>query len=170
MQIRTVCHWQSRRDDRAITLRIREIAETRIRYGCPRIHIQLRREGWPVNHRIYCLEGLNLRRKRPRRHVSAAHRQQRPAPTYIDQDFVSDSLFNGRRFRALTVVDNFSRECLAIHAGKSLKGEDVARVMEPLRVLDKRLPVRIQTDNGSELSRKAWINGRNGRNGRMNTV
>jgi putative transposase len=69
MQSRTVYHWQSRRDDRAITLRIREIAETRIRYGCPRIHIQLRREGWPVNHkkthRIYCLEGLNLRKKRP---------------------------------------------------------------------------------------------------------
>lgn len=47
-------------------------------------------------------------------------------------------------------MDNFSRECLAIHAGKSLKGEDVARVMEALRVLDKRLPVRIQTNNGSE--------------------
>ncbi len=172
MQIRTVCHWQSRRDDRAITLRIREIAETRIRYGCPRIHVLLRREGWLINykktHRIDCLESLNLRRKRPRRHISAAHRQQRPTLTYIDQcwsmDFVSDSLFNRRHFRALTVVDNFSREYLAIHAGKSLKGEDVARVMEPLRVLDKRLPVRIQTDNGSELSRKAWINGR------MNTV
>jgi putative transposase len=142
MQSRTVYHWQSRRDDRAITLRIREIAETRIRYGCPRIHIQLRREGWPVNHkkthRIYCLEGLNLRKKRPRRHVSAAHRQQRPVLT-VDQcwsmDFVSDNLFNGRRFRALTVVDNFSRECLAIHAGKSLKGEDVVGVMEGLRVL-----------------------------------
>lgn len=51
MQSRTVYHWQSRRDDRAITLRIREIAETRIRYGCPRIHIQLRREGWPVNRK-----------------------------------------------------------------------------------------------------------------------
>ncbi|HAG5358933.1 TPA: transposase [Salmonella enterica] len=69
MQSRTVYYWLSRRDDRAITLRIREIAETRIRYGCPRIHIQLCREGWPVNHkktpRIYCQEGLNLRRKRP---------------------------------------------------------------------------------------------------------
>ena len=128
MQSRTVYHWQSRRDDRAITLRIREIAETRICYGCPRIHIQLRREGWPVNHkkthRIYCLEGLNLRKKCPRRHVSAAHRQQRPVLTGVDHcwsmDFVSDNLFNGRRFRALTVVDNFSRECVAIHAGKSL--------------------------------------------------
>ncbi|EDV4224365.1 IS3 family transposase [Salmonella enterica subsp. enterica] len=148
MQSRTVYHWQSQRDDRAITLRI---------------HIQLRREGWPVNHkkthRIYCPEGLNLRRKRPRRHVSAARRQQRPVLTHVDQcrsmDFVSDNLFNGRRFRALTVVDNFSRECLAIHAGKSLKGEDVVRIMEALRVPDKRLPVRIQTDNGSEFISKS---------------
>ena len=59
-------------------------------------------------------------------------------------DFVSDNLFNGTRFRALTVVDNFSRECVAIHAGKSLKGEYVVGVMERLRVLGKRLPVRIQ--------------------------
>lgn len=68
---------------------------------------------------------------------------------------MSDNLFNGRRFRALTVVDNFSRECLAIHAGKSLKGEDVVRIMEALRVPDKRLPVRIQTDNGSEFISKS---------------
>lgn len=103
MQSRTVYHWQSQRDDRAITLRIREIAEARIRYGCPRIHVLLRREGWLINykktHRIYYPEGLNLRRKRPRRHISVAHRQQRPTPTYIDQcwsmDFVSDSLFKG---------------------------------------------------------------------------
>lgn len=63
---------------------------------------------------------------------------------------MSDNLFNGRRFRALTVVDNFSRECLAIHAGKSLKGEDVVRIMEALRV-----PVRIQVDNGSEFISKS---------------
>lgn len=71
---------------------------------------------------------------------------------------MSDNLFNERRFRALTVVDNFSRECLAmIHAGKSLKGEDVVRIMETLRVLDKRLPVRI---TAASLSQKVWINGR----------
>lgn len=83
MQSRTVYHWQSRRDDREITLRIREIAETRIRYGCPRIHIQLRREGWPVNHkkthRIYCQEGLNLRRKRPA-DMSVQHAVAAPGP------------------------------------------------------------------------------------------
>ena len=68
---------------------------------------------------------------------------------------MSDNLFNGTRFRALTVVDNFSRECVAIHVGKSLKGEDVVSIVEALRVLDKRLPVRIQTDNGSEFISKS---------------
>ncbi|MGE6096204.1 transposase [Klebsiella pneumoniae] len=123
MQSRTVYHWQSRRDDRAITLRIREIAETRIRYGCPRIHIQLRREGWPVNHkkthRIYCLEGLNLRKKRPRRHVSAAHRQQRPVLSGVDQcwsmDFVSDNPF------IESLNGSLRDECLNIHWFLSLE-------------------------------------------------
>ncbi|SUI05104.1 Integrase [Salmonella enterica subsp. enterica] len=64
-------------------------------------------------------------------------------------DFLSDSLFNGWRFRALIEVDNYIRECLAIHAGQALKGEDVVSIMDALRGLDKRLPVRIQTDNGS---------------------
>ncbi|RAT10659.1 integrase [Lonsdalea populi] len=70
-------------------------------------------------------------------------------------DFVADNLFNGRRFRALTVVDNFSRECLAIHAGQSLKGEDVVAVMECLRLMHNRVPIRIQADNGSEFISKA---------------
>lgn len=68
---------------------------------------------------------------------------------------MSDRLFNGRHFWALTVVDNFNRECLAIHDGKSLKGEVVVSVMEALRMLDKRLSVRIQTDNGSEFISKS---------------
>ncbi|GLS05337.1 hypothetical protein GCM10007860_24880 [Chitiniphilus shinanonensis] len=71
------------RDDRAERQRIREIAATRIRYGARRIHVLLRREGWLINHkktyRIDCEEGLNLRRKRPRRRVAAARRQERPA-------------------------------------------------------------------------------------------
>lgn len=68
---------------------------------------------------------------------------------------MSDSLFNGRRFWALTVVDHFSQECLAIYAGKSLKSEDVVSIMEALRLLDKCLPVRIQMDNGSEFIPKS---------------
>jgi putative transposase len=70
-----------RRDDRAVRQRIKEIAETRVRYGFVRIQILLRREGWRDNHkrtyRIYKEEGLNLRSKRPRRSKAAAHRQQR---------------------------------------------------------------------------------------------
>ena len=94
-------------------------------------------------HRIYCEEGLNLRRKRPRRRVAAAHRIERPLLSDMNEcwsmDFVADSLFNGRRIRALTVVDNFSRECLAIRAGQRLIGEDVVNVMESLGCLDDNL-------------------------------
>ncbi len=68
---------------------------------------------------------------------------------------MSDNLFNGRSFRALTVMDNFSRECLALHAGKSQKGDYIVSVMESLRLLNGRAPDRIQTDNGSEFISKA---------------
>lgn len=164
----TVYHYRSCRDDRVITLRIREIAETRIRYGVQRIHILLRREGWLINHkktrRIYCQEGLNLRAKRPRRHVTARHRSVRPEVTATDQcwsmDFVADNRFNRRRIRALTVVDNFSRECLAIHVGQGLRGEDVVAVMAHLKEVKQRVPERLQTDNGSEFISKTldhWV-------------
>ncbi len=160
MQSRTVYNYSCCRDDRALTHRIREIAEARVRYGCQRIHILLRREGWLINHkkthRIYCLEGLNLRTKRPRRHVTARHRHARPEVSAVDQcwsmDFVADNLFNGRRIRALTVVDNFSRECLAIEVGQGLRGEDVVAVMERLKL---RVPHRLQTDNASEFISKS---------------
>ena len=108
-----------------MTERIWEIAETRIRYDVQRISILLRREGWLVNrkktHRIYCLKGLFQRSKRPRRHVTARHRRIRPAVTAVDlcwsMDLVADNLFNGRRIRALTVVDNLSRGCVLIEVG-----------------------------------------------------
>ena len=69
-------------------------------------------------------------------------------------DFVSDQLYNGSRFRALTVVDNYSRKCLAIHAGKSLKGSDVVQVMETITFEGEVLPKRIKVDNGSEFISK----------------
>ena len=150
------------RDDRAERTRIREIAETRVRYGMWRIHTLMRREGWLINHkkthRIYCEEGLNLRRKRPRRRVAAAHRMQRPCVMSINEcwsmDFVADSLFNARRIRALTVVDNFSRECLAITVDYCLRGDDVVATTEHIKAM-RVLPKRIQVDNGSEFISKA---------------
>jgi putative transposase len=150
------------RDDRAERKRILEIAETRVRYGLWRIHTLMRREGWRINHkkthRIYVEEGLNLRRKRPRRRVAAAHRQERPIVPRIDacwsMDFVADELFNGRRIRALAVVDIWSRECLAITVDHRLRGSDVVATMELLRLCGRQ-PTRIQLDNGSEFISKA---------------
>lgn len=143
--------------------RIKAIAKTRVRYGSPRIYVLLRREGWHVNHkkveRIYKEEGLSLRFKRPRRRISAAHRLEQPALTAIDQcwsmDFVADQLFNGRRLRSLTVVDNFSRECLAITVDHSLRGDDVVNTMNMIYEKMKRKPGRIKVDNGSEFISKA---------------
>jgi len=89
-----------------------------MRYGYFRIYILLRREGWVVNHkrayRLYREDGVSLRLKRPRRHVSAARRERQPAALAPNEmwsmDFVSDALFDGRRLRALTVVDAYTRE------------------------------------------------------------
>ncbi len=154
---------QGPRDDRAVRARIKEIAETRVRYGIARIQVLLRREGWQDNHkrtrRIYLEEGLNLRHRRPRRSKAAAHRQPPVQLTSSNEcwsmDFVADALFDGRRFRALTVVDNYSRECLEIEVGQSLKGEDVVRVMERLKFIRGIIPQRIKVDNGSEFISKA---------------
>lgn len=160
---RATCRYLStRRDDTLLRMRIREIARARVRYGYKRIHTLLRREGMIVNHktvyRVYCEDGLNLRRRRPRRRVAAAHRSEQPEATRIDDcwsmDFVADALFNGQRFRSLTIVDNFSRESLAIVPAHALKGEDVVRVLEQLKASD-RLPKRTKVDNGSEFISKA---------------
>ena len=143
--------------------RLRELAQVRIRYGCQRLFTLLRREGWVDNHkrvhRLYCLEVLNYRSKRPKRSRAAAHRLERVAFQRPHQswsmDFVADNLFDGRKIRAFTIVDNCSRQCLAIHVGQSLKGEDVVAVMQRLRQELGLVPERIQVDNGSEFISKA---------------
>ncbi len=142
-------------------MRIKEIAAVRVRYGYKRIHVLLQREGWQVNHkrvyRLYREEGLNLRTKRPKRRVSAAHRVAREQVQQINEswsmDFVSDSLFNGRRFRALTIVDNFSRECPAIKADRGITGQQVVDVLNRLK-FTRGLPRSIRVDNGPEFISK----------------
>jgi putative transposase len=159
---RSSYRYRSIRDEQvALRMRINEIARVRVRYGYKRIHVLLRREGWLINHkrvyRIYCEEGLNLRAKRPKRRVSAAHRVKRQSAAYVNEvwsmDFVADSLFNGRRFRALTVVDNFSRECLAIEAAQNIRGDDVVRIMKQIKAI-RGVPRLIYVDNGSEFISK----------------
>lgn len=150
------------KDDTVLKKRMREIAQARVRYGFWRIYILLRREGWKDNHkrvyRLYCEEGLNLRSKRPRRCRSSAHRLDRLQLSSINQcwsmDFVLDQLFDGRRFRSLTIVDNFSRKCLGIHVGQSIKGVDVVATMERITNERNAKPDRIQVDNGSEFISK----------------
>ncbi|WP_442952013.1 IS3 family transposase [Orrella sp. JC864] len=144
--------------DEPIKAKMHEIASTRVRFGFWRIYVLIRRDGWMVNHkrvyRLYKEEGLNLRSKRPHRRKAAAHRLDRPILTAANQswsmDFVSDSLFNGAKFRALTVVDNFTRECLAIEVGQSLTGADVVRALSRIVVERGTRPSRIQADNGPE--------------------
>ena len=126
----------------------------------------LRREGMIVNHkrvrRLYREEGLNLRIKRPRRHVSAAHRIERApatAPTEIwSMDFVSDSLFDGRRLRALTLLDVLTREALAIEADKGISGEKVVAILDAV-LATRAAPQRIRADNGPEFVRTLSIGG-----------
>ena len=135
------------------------------------MHVLLRREGWKDNHkrvyRLYRAEGLSLRHKRPRRNKAARLRQPKRLVSTMNEiwsmDFVSDALFDGRRLRALAVLENFSCECLAINVGQSLKGEDVVRTLERIKA-DRGLPRTIKVDNGSEfisktMDRWAYENG-----------
>jgi putative transposase len=156
---RSTHRYQPIRDEQVpLRKRMREIALVRVRYGYRRIHVLLRREGWAVNHkrvqRLYREEGLNLRNKRPRRHVTAARRLERQGPTSANEvwamDFVSDALFDGKRFRALTVVDAYTRECLAIEVDQGLKGDAVVGVMERLAYQRGTPPAKIRVDNGPE--------------------
>ncbi len=114
---RSTYHYKSRRAGQArLCQRIKEIAETRVRYGYRRIHVLLRREGWAVNakrvYRLYREMGLQLRNKTPKRRVKAKLRDDRRPATRSNEiwamDFVHDQLATGRKLRVLTIVDTFT--------------------------------------------------------------
>ena len=142
-------------------MRLKELAAVRVRYGYRRLHILLRREGWPVNakrvYRLYCEESLALRTRTPKRRVACRTRVDREAAQVINDcwsmDFMSDELFDGRRIRVLTIVDNFTRESLAIEVGQRFKGQDVARVLTRI-ASERSLPKTIRVDNGPEFTSK----------------
>jgi len=147
------------RDDE-LREKIRDLANERRRFGCPRIHLLLRRESLVVNHkrteRIYQEEGLSLR-KRKRKKTAAQTRVILPAPARTNErwsmDFVTDSIVTGRRFRALVIIDDYSRESPAIEVDTSLGGARVVSVLE--RLADTRgLPEVITIDNGPEFAGK----------------
>lgn len=145
-------------DDDTLRQKIRELAHQRRRFGSPRIHLMLRREGMVVNHkrteRIYREEGLSLR-KRKRKKTAAGARIILPAPVAPNEmwsmDFVTDRIVTGRRFRALTIVDQYSRECPVIEVDTSLGGARVVAVLD--RMAETRgLPHSITIDNGPEFA------------------
>jgi putative transposase len=150
-----------KKDDAALKMRIKEITDTRVHYGYRRVHVLLRREGHKDNvkriYRLYREQGLSLRLKRPKRNKAAKLRQPKQLAQSINEiwsmDFVADNLFDGRKLRMLTVVDLFTRECLAIDVGQSLKGEDVVRALNAVAT-ERGLPKTIKTDNGSEFISK----------------
>ena len=157
---RSVFYYRSVKDPQLeLRLRMRELAQSRVRYGYRRIHVLLRREGFRLGknqaYRLYREEALQLRSKLPKRRKMAVTRRERYVPRRTNQawsmDFVSDQLTNGKRFRALTIVDVFSREALAIQVGKKLRGENVVEVCNAL-VARRGAPKRVFTDNGSEFS------------------
>lgn len=157
---RSVRHYQRQRDDGALRERLRSLAGKRPRWGYRRLHILLAREGVRVNwkrvYRVYREEGLTVRRRRRKR--IAVPRQPMPIPQAMNErwsmDFVHDMLHNGRRIRMLNVVDDCTRECLAIETDTSLPGSRVIEVLERLR--DQRgLPHAIVADNGPEFAGRA---------------
>ena len=160
---RTSCRIQPKKDPQPfLRMRIKEIAATQIRYGYRRIHILLKSEGWQINHkrvyRLYMEEGLNLRGKRKREKISAPRIVDKNAPSRLNEcwamDFVSDQLYNGKRFRVFTLIDTYSRECLATFVEKSIKGEQVADVLNGVKKLSG-LPAKIKVDNGPEFISRA---------------
>ena len=151
------------RPDRDVALRerLRQLAQERRRFGSPRLHLMLRREGLVVNHkrteRLYREEGLALRRKRRRKGASGV-RVEPPMPQRPNEkwamDFVHDSTADGRRFRALVVMDEYTRECPVIEVDRSLGGKRVVSVLD--RLAESRcLPETITMDNGPEFIGKA---------------
>lgn len=133
----------------------------RRRFGYRRLHALLQREGFAVNHkrvyRLYVEEQLWVRKRTRKRRV-AQTRVPLLVPTAPNQvwslDFIGDALATGRRFRALNVVDDHSREAPAIEVDTSLGGQRVTRVLDRLKV-ERGLPWQIRTDNGPEFTSRA---------------
>jgi len=161
---RTSMRYRSvRPNDADLRARLRELAAVRRRFGYRRLLILLRREGTLVNHkkfrRLYREERLQVRRRGGRKRALGTR-----APLVLPQgpnqrwslDFVSDTLTDSRRFRMLAVVDDFTRECLALVADTSLSGVRVGRELD-LIIARRGRPQTIVSDNGTELTSMAIL-------------
>jgi putative transposase len=162
--VRTTVRYRSRRpDDIKLRQRLRALAHERRRFGYRRLHVLLRREGFVVNHkrlfRLYREERLVVRRRGGRKRALGTR-----APMLVPQhpndrwslDFVADQFIDGRRLRILIVVDDCTRECLALVADTSISGIRLARELDRLLV-ERGKPKTIVSDNGTELTSNAIL-------------
>ena len=139
------------------------MAAAKTHAGYRQLHVYLRREGWKINHkrlyRIYIEDGLGLRWKRPKRRRSAARRVEQPRPTSPNEtwamDFMHDTMADDKRLRVLTVVDTYTRECVALEVAQSFGGSDVAKILNSAGRTRGGLPKSIRVDNGTEFTSKA---------------
>ncbi len=174
---RSSYRYRHRRNDEALRARLRELVEARPRFGYRRLHAMLRREQtedgqprWVVNrkrvYRIYREGGWAVRRRK-RKSRAGFPRQPLPAASRPNQgwsmDFIHDTLATGRKFRVLTIEDQFAREALATETDHSLPGKRVVGVLERLR-WEGRIPEWIVCDNegpftGNDLDRWAFAHG-----------
>jgi putative transposase len=161
---RTSVRYQAiRPDDAHLRERLRALTQERRRFGYRRLHVLLRREGHAVNkkrvQRLYREERLTVRRRGGRKRAIGARRPIE-IPLAANQrwslDFVSDQMTDGRRFRILTVIDNCTRECLALVADTSLSGRRVARELDVI-IQNRWRPDTIISDNGTEYTSNAIV-------------
>lgn len=151
-------HRSQAADSPALRMELRELAANRPRYGYGRLTVLLRRQGWHVNakrvYRLYREEGLQVRIKR-RKKLASRSRVTFPGASRVNErwtmDFVADALADGRRIRVLTVLDSFTRECLALKVSPSLPAQAVTDALEDV-IAVRGEPQAIQVDNGSEFT------------------
>ena len=160
---------QSRPDEEALTTDIIRLASRYGRSGYRRITAMLRSEGWTVNakrvERIWRREGLKVPQKQPKRgrlwlNDGSCVRLRPEHPNHVwSYDFVEGRTHNGRKFRMLNIIDEFTRECLAIRIDRKLNSTDVIDVLSDLFIL-RGVPGHVRSDNGPEFIAKAvreWI-------------
>ena len=159
---RMTLRYEHHRDPQeALRIRLRELAGSRVRYGYRRLTVLLKREGWEVNakriYRLYTEEGLIVRTKkrkeRAQRQRVAQGSALRPNQRW-SMDFVAQRLPDGRWIRVLTVVDQYTRECVTLLADNTLSGEKVATALDKA-LLTRGAPESITVDNGTEFTSKA---------------
>jgi len=159
----SVRYCSTRPDDRELREAMKAVASQRRRFGYRRIHVMLQRQGIDMNikklRRLYGEERLQVRKRGGRKRALGTKRPML-VPDQPNQrwslDFVSDALTDGRRFRVLTVVDDHTRECLALVVDTSLSGRRVVRELDAI-ITKRGRPFTVVSDNGTEFTSMAIL-------------